>query len=106
MYAIAGYVEGKKATHEFGMRARGGFFNSADVSEYADAVLDAACSKLLVIQLARDIGGDQFVEVRQVRWQHKLEHAHRQRTAALSNLPRMCCCPFHVRPIVVVSSSN
>jgi hypothetical protein len=64
VYAIAAYVEGKKATHEFGIRSRGGFFDNSGTSEYADAILDAACSKLLVVHLVRDIEGTTFADVR------------------------------------------
>ena len=63
VYAIAGYAEGKKAAHEFGVRKRGGYFDDAGVAERADAVLDGAFAKLFVIQLARSIDGQTFVEV-------------------------------------------
>lgn len=62
---MAGYVEGGKAEREFGVRQRGGFFEGASgPGDYCEAVLDAACGKLLVLQLVRDVTGAQFVEVR------------------------------------------
>jgi hypothetical protein len=64
VYAIAAYIEGAKAKREFGVRQRGGFFDAdSDEGVYCDAILDAACSKLLVLQLVRDVTGAQFVEV-------------------------------------------
>jgi hypothetical protein len=64
VYALAAYIEGDKAKREFGLRQRGGFFDAdSGISDYCDAILDAACSKLLVLQLVRDITGAQFVEV-------------------------------------------
>jgi hypothetical protein len=64
VYAIAAYVEGEKAVREFGIRQRGGFFTAESTAgEYCDAILDAACGKLLVLQLVRDVSGEQFVEV-------------------------------------------
>lgn len=64
VYAVAAYIEGAKAEREFGVRQRGGFFDAdSGIGDYCDAILDAACSKLLVLQLVRDISGTQFVEV-------------------------------------------
>jgi hypothetical protein len=55
-------VEGAKAVKEFGIRARGGFFEDAATSQYADAVLDAACGKMLLLQFVRDVEGSTLVE--------------------------------------------
>lgn len=64
VYAIAAYVEGAVARREFGIRNRGGFFTEeSGTGDYCDAALDGACSKLLVLQLVRDVSGDTFVEV-------------------------------------------
>jgi hypothetical protein len=62
VYVIACYVEGAKAVKEFGIRARGGFFEDAGTSQYADAVLDAACAKMLLIEFVRDLEGATLVE--------------------------------------------
>eukprot|EP01025_Chloroclados_australasicus_P017060 TRINITY_DN1869_c0_g1_i9.p1 TRINITY_DN1869_c0_g1~~TRINITY_DN1869_c0_g1_i9.p1 ORF type:complete len:311 (-),score=31.30 TRINITY_DN1869_c0_g1_i9:320-1135(-) len=62
VYAVAAYVEGAKATNEFGIRSRGGFFDDAVASEYCDAIMDGSFSKMLVIQLVRDVDGATFVE--------------------------------------------
>lgn len=64
VYAVAAYVEGATARREFGIRKRGGFFTEdSSTGEYCDAALDGACSKLLVLQLLRDVSGDTFVQV-------------------------------------------
>lgn len=64
VYALAAYVEGATARREFGIRQRGGFFTEdSSTGEYCDAALDGACSKLLVLQLLRDVSGDTFVQV-------------------------------------------
>ena len=64
VYAIAAYVEGEAARREFGIRNRGGFFTGdSGVGEYCDAALDGSCSKLLVLQLLRDVSGETFVSV-------------------------------------------
>jgi hypothetical protein len=55
-------MEGGAASKEFGIRARGGFFEDATDDQHCDAVLDAACNKLLVIQLLRDLDGKTFAE--------------------------------------------
>lgn len=67
VYAIACYIEGAKAAKEFGIRARGGFFQDAGISDYADAVLDAACGKVIAMRLVRDVEGEPFIAVRPSR---------------------------------------
>jgi hypothetical protein len=62
VYAIGIYVEGAAAVKEFGVRARGGFFEDAEADQYCDAILDAACNKLVVIQLLRDLDGHTFAD--------------------------------------------
>ena len=75
VYAVAAYVEGAKAQREFGVRQRGGFFEAGSgTGEYCDAVLDAACGKLLVLQLVRDVSGAQFVEVRPLVLSYAVKH--------------------------------
>lgn len=64
MYALAAYVEGAKARREFGIRKRGGFITAdSGTEEYCDAAIDGSCSKLLVLQLLRDVPGEAFVQV-------------------------------------------
>ena len=63
MYAITLYVEGGRAARELGVRKRGGFFQDAGTEEYADALVDGAFSKLIQVQLVRNVDGDTFFGV-------------------------------------------
>ncbi|KAK9865812.1 hypothetical protein WJX84_006743 [Apatococcus fuscideae] len=60
VYAITLYVEADKAARELGVRKRGGFFQDAGTEEYADAIVDGAFSKLLQVQLVRNVDGETF----------------------------------------------
>ena len=64
VYAISLYVEGLKASRELGIRNRGTLFEGGGSGEYCDALLEGTFSKMLVLQLVRDIEGETFVEVR------------------------------------------
>ena len=63
VYAITLYVEGGRAARELGVRKRGGFFQDAGTEEYADALVDGAFSKLIQVQLVRNVDGDTFFGV-------------------------------------------
>lgn len=60
VYVVGLYVEAEKAAKELGLRQRGGFFG-AD-ADYATALLDGAFGKTLVVELLRDVTGQQFAE--------------------------------------------
>ena len=63
VYAVTLYVEAERAAKELGIRSRGGFFNSASPDDYATALSDGAFSKVLQVQLVRNVEGQQFYEV-------------------------------------------
>ena len=63
VYAITLYVEADKAARELGVRKRGGFFQDAGTEGYADAIVDGAFSKLLQVQLVRNVDGETFFGV-------------------------------------------
>lgn len=62
VYAIALYVEAERTAKELGVRQRGGFFDDNVDADYALAIVDGAFTKTLVIKMARQVKGEQFVE--------------------------------------------
>mmetsp|Transcript_14991 Transcript_14991/g.45250 ORF Transcript_14991/g.45250 Transcript_14991/m.45250 type:complete len:289 (+) Transcript_14991:163-1029(+) len=60
VYAIAVYAEGDLAARELAVRKRGGFFDVD--ADYAQAIVDGAFIKSLVIKMCRKVDGETFVE--------------------------------------------
>lgn len=60
VYSVGLYVEAERCARELGIRYRGGFFESDQ--DYCDAIVDGAFTKVLQIDLVRDVEGQQFTE--------------------------------------------
>lgn len=63
IYSVALFVEAEKCARELGIRYRGGFFESDQ--DFCDAITDGAFTKVLEIDLVRDVEGTQFTEALQ-----------------------------------------